>query len=280
MYLEADVELDWLEWAFFLEMLSVERTEPFLSELALPFEPEHFPKVIRLARACLEVHVAPTVRIAENDPEFFGLTRAWQRYRKTEGVLSDKALRKFLERYAKVDIAAQAVYSELQDLVGATVANALKRWFVNNFRSGPDPVWQWPWALRLFFLDNPRTVGPTTSSPLTEEERQILRSFFIRYGYKQRQLESRFQVISYAATAALPTLWESVLQAFGGGLGNRYPWLGNIEQCLELRLTRKEWTRLKVELGPNLMENLITWMRTHEKLLPYNTTLPNEPELV
>jgi hypothetical protein len=280
MYLEADVELDWLEWSSFLEMLSVERTEPFLGELALPFEREQFSKVMRLARACLEVHIAPMVSIAGNDPEFFGLTTAWQRYRMAEGVLSDKALRKLLERYAKVDIAAQFVYSELQEWVGAGVADALKKWFVNNFRSSPDPVWQWPWALRLLFTDDPQRVSPTTPAPLTENERRLIQSFCIRYACKRRQLESRFQVISQAATATLPTLWESVLQAFGGGLGNRYPWLGNVEQCLELRLIRKEWTRLKVELKPNVMKNLIAWVKQQEKLLPYNTTLPDEPESV
>lgn len=280
MHLEADVELDWLEWSFFLQMLSVERTEPFLRELALPFEREQFSNVMRLARACLEVHIAPTVSITENDPEFFGLADAWQRYRKAEGVFSDEALQNFLERYANMDIAAQLVYLELQEWVGGDVAGALKKWFMSSYRSSPDPIWQWPWALRLFFTDDPQRVSPTTPAPLTEDERQLIQSFCIRYGYKRRQLESRFQVISQAATATLPTLWESVLQAFGGGMGNRYPWLGNVEQCLQLRLIRKEWTRLKVELEPNVMKNLITWVRQQEKLLPYDTTLPDEPESV
>jgi hypothetical protein len=277
MHRETDGELNWLEWTFFLEMLSVERTEPFLGELSLPFERDRFPSVMRLARACLEVRIAPLVSAAEHDPDFSGLNKAWQRYRKAEGVLDDEALRKFLERYTNVETATQCVYRELQDWVGAELADALISWFISSFRAGPDIAWQWPWALRLFFTDDPQGVTPTSLAPLTEDERQIIESFCTRYGYKRRQLESRFWVIKQAATATLPSLWESVLQTFTGvGQGNRYPWLSYIEESLHLRLMREEWDRLTTELGPGVLKNLTTWVRQHEALLPYDTTLPDE----
>lgn len=281
MSLVAEAELNWLEWSFFLQMLSVERTEPFLGELALPFEREQFPEVMRLARACLEVDLAPTVSSVENDPEFLGLTKAWRRYREAEGVLGDEALRRFLETYANSETAAQGVYSELRDWVEAGVADALKLWFIGSFRSGPDPAWQWPWALRLLFTGDPQKVSPRTPAPLAEEERQKVRSFCIRYAAKRRQLEMRFWVIAQAATATLPTLWESVLQNFpAGGLGNRHPWLGHVEECLQLRLIRREWAALNSTLEPEVMRELINWVRQQESLLPYDTTLPEPPEPV
>jgi len=275
-----DGELDWLEWPLFLQMLSVERTEPFLAELALPFERDQFSKVMHLARACLEIRIAPMASRAESDPDFPRLNKAWQLYRQAEGALDDETLRKLLERYTNVETAVQGVYAELQGWVGADLSEALIGWFIGSFRTSPDVTWQWPWALRLFFTDDPQRVTPTTLAPLTEDERQIVESFCTRYGYKRRQLESRFWIIKQAATATLPTLWESVLQSFAGyQVSNRYPWLDYVEESLHLRLIREEWARLRSELGPGVLKNLTTWVRQHEASLPYNTTLPYEPEL-
>jgi hypothetical protein len=281
MDLESTKATDWLEWSFFLKMLSVERSEPFLHELGAPFGREQFPAVMRLARACLETHMAPTVRATKDAPEFYGLSEAWRRYRNAEGVLSDEAIGRFLEQSKGSEVIARSVYHHLQDWIGVDLANSLEKWFVNNFRSGPDPTWQWPWALRLLLADDPQNIKPTTVAPLTEDERQCVISFCIRYGAKKRDLEMRFWVISQAATASLPSLWEAVLQTFpAGGLGNRYPWLGYVEECLQFKLTRKEWTRLNEEIGHTTIDRLIMWVKQQEALLPYDTTLPHEPRLI
>lgn len=261
--------LDWTDWIFFLEMLSVERTEAFVGELELPFERERFPEVIRLARACLEVHILPTVNASQSDVEFRGLDRAWHHYREVEGVLDEDLLQNFVAEYRDLTTATQNVYSRLRSWVGEETGDALGEWFTHNFRSCPDPVWQWVRALRLMFCVSPQNISPTTVAPVTEDDRQRIRSFCTRYYGKQRDLEMRFWVISQAATATVPTLWESVLQAFqAGGLGNKYPWLGTVEQCLQLRLIRREWSRLNAELEHDTATRLVAWIKQQEVCLP------------
>lgn len=274
------MELNWLDWYSFLEMLSVERTAPFLSELALPFDQKRFPQVMRLSRACLEVHVFSTVSVAKDNPDFPGLTEAWQRYREVEGVLSDESIQKFHTQYERPEIDAQAVYSDLREWIGSNTADNLKNWFVRDFRSGPDPIWQWHWALKLLLTHTPHKVVPTTPAPITEDEQRRVESFCTRCGAALFDLEMRFYITRQVAKSTLPTIWEKVLQTFpAGGLGNKYPWLSSIEQCLQLRLIRKEWARLDSELGHSAMSQLTTWVREQEKALPHNASLPREPEL-
>jgi len=277
MSLEVDAKLDPIEWLFFLQMLSSERTEPFLRELALPFEREQFPDVMRLARACLEVQMLPSIQVLKNTAGPPDLIKAWEKYRRVAGVLDDETLQHFLECYDRSKFVSQVVFVKFREWIGADTANALNEWFKNNFRSSPDPTWQWPWALRLLFTDDPQKVTPSTPAPITEDESQRIKSFCTRFGFKRRALESRFWVIKQAATATLPTLWEFVLQTFPDSMGNHYPWLGYVEECLQFSLIRREWNKLEEELGANVMAQLIEWVKQQEELLPYNTVLPNEP---
>jgi hypothetical protein len=87
------------DWYSYLEMLSVERTAPFISELRLTIQPKEFPEVMRFARACLEVYMSPSreTRSGPFDaPEF---PKYWHRYREKEGVLGEDLLRQYAKRY-------------------------------------------------------------------------------------------------------------------------------------------------------------------------------------
>jgi hypothetical protein len=275
----ADAGRDWTEWEFFLQTLSAERTEPFLRELALPFEYEQFPNVMRLARACLEAGLFRSVMAAEGRADSAEFVKAWGKYRAAARVLDDETLLRFLERDRHAEIILSAAYEEFRGWVGAGVADGLKEWFINNFRTAPDPAWKWILALRLLFAGEPRKVTPSSAAPVNDDERERVKSFSIRVHSKRRNLEGRFWVIKQASTATLPSLWESVLQAATpGGLGNRYPWLGYIEETLQLSLIRTEWNRLKAELGTNTMTQLITWVRQQQAILPNHVSLPDEPQ--
>lgn len=266
------------DWSFFLQTFSVERSEPFLRELAVPFRREQFPEVVRLARACLEAQVFAVVRAAGGDPASAPLVEAWARYRRAGGVLDEQTLASLSLRRDGRGVISQVVFEEYQSWVGAETAAALREWFEDNFRSGPDPAWRWPWALRLLFADDPPKVSPPSPTPLSDEERQRVESFCRRYGDKRRALELRFWVIGQAATGTLPSAWEEVLQAYPeGDRGNIHPWLGHVEECLQSLTLRREWERLRAELGAEAAARLVEWVRRQEKLLPSDGALPPEP---
>ena len=49
------------QWISYLQMLSVERTEAFLSELRIPIYQGAYSEVMRFTRACLEVFMFPSI---------------------------------------------------------------------------------------------------------------------------------------------------------------------------------------------------------------------------
>lgn len=271
------MRLDWIQWNFFLKMLSSERTEPFVDELALPFQTKDFRAVRRVARGCLEfvVFCSPGLR---DEPGSKNLVDAWQRYREVAGVLSEAKLLEFEARYGRSPAASIAIYSEFQDAAGPT-SNAIKKWFVNNFRSGPDPVREWPWALRLLIGEPDQEVIPATPVPLDKKQRQYVEDFCRRYRTEQLALEIRFYDIAQSSVATGPSPWERVLQSYPADEGtlNYFPWLDAIEKCLQYRLIRYEWEKLTLDLGMNAMVTLTRWLRMNSKVLPFGRTLPDEP---
>src|SRR5438105_884904 len=140
------------ESVFFHEMLSVERTQPFVSELALPLQKEQFEQAMTIARACLEVHIFPTISLYGPFP---GLIEAWRRYRLETGVIPDSRLVEIAaqQRSLWIDVPREL---ELIDIGDLGLVAALREWFTVNFRSGIDPSWQWPWALRYFLIVYPQ----------------------------------------------------------------------------------------------------------------------------
>lgn len=274
------MQLDWIQWNFFLKMLSAERTEPFVGELALPFEVKEFPKVMRLARSCWEFVIFQYPGFREERPESQNLVEAWRGYREVDGVLSETKLLEFEARYGGSLTAPMAIYSELHDTIGPRTSKALKNWFANNFRSGPDPVWQWPWALRLLLTDSDGKIIPATPAPLDNRQRHCLEEFCMRYRAEQDALEMRFYAIEQAAQATGASRWEKVLQNYPPEEGTLkyFPWLNSVEHCLQYRFIRYEWEKLRLELGSNVMTQLITWVRMNSGVLPFTPTLPDEPK--
>ncbi len=269
-------EVDWIEWVFFLEMLSVRRIEPFIDELHLPFEQECFPKVMRLARACLEVHMFSSICVPEGCSESPNLFRAWQNYRVTEGILSEKVLQEFFEHYGGEENIAQKVYVDLQEWIGKELAIDLKRWFTKNYRSSPDPIWRWPWVLELLLTNK----SLSSFIPINTDQQEHVYGFYKHCKIRKIELEVRFQTIYQAAKQEGATVWEQVLQTFpADGLGNNYPWISSIEQCLWLRLIRQEWGKLKRELGFNTLTKFTDWVQEQVKILPFSIQLPDLAKL-
>jgi hypothetical protein len=271
-------EIDILDWIFYLEMLSVERTAQFLPELNLPFKREYFPKIMRLARGCLELYMFRSIRVPKGHADSPGLIEAWHLYRETEGVLSNELMNELFEKYGRSGIAALTVHSDLQGWVGPDTAKALRRWFENNFPFESYQVWQWPWALERLLVDLPRKISLTRPAPITDRERQSVSDYCSRYRASLDVLEKRFYTLREVEKRIPRTLWESVLQAFpADGPVNDLFWLDTVERCLKLKLIRVEWSNLKAELGSEVVEKLTSWVREQVKLLPGDVELPNEP---
>ena len=204
---------------------------------------------------------------------------AWRRYRDTEGVLSEAKLREYEEQYDGSLSVTMTIFSELHDLIGKRTARALQNWFANNFRSAPDRVWQWPWALRLLVADSGDIITPTTPSPLNDKQRYYVKEFCANYQAEKYALEMRFYGIQQTAKITGASLWEKVLQNYPPEEGTLkyFPWLDYVEHSLQYRLIRYEWERLRLALDPDVMAQLTDWVRMNSTLLPFKPTLSNEP---
>lgn len=273
------MKFDWIEWDFFLKTLSAERTGAFIGELALPFEAKAFPKVMRLARSCLEFVIYHHLNLQEEPSGSQNLTEAWRRYRDAEGVLNDAKLREYEERYDGSLTVTVTIFSEPSDLIDKQTARALKNWFANNFRTAPDPAWQWLWALRLLVTDSGSEIMPMTPSPLDGKQRHYVEEFCAHYQAEKSALEMRFYGIEQTAKVTGASLWEKVLQNYPPEEGTLeyFPWLDNVEHSLQYRLIRYEWEKLRLELGPDVMTQLTDWIRMNSAILPFKPTMSNEP---
>jgi hypothetical protein len=262
-------------------MISVDRTEPFVLELQLPIRHVTYHQVMRLARACLESSIFVFLRRQTSaQSNLQPLTNAWLAHRNTQGVLSDEVLQRISDRHIQVPLLTTTVYDDLHDMVGSNTAEALGKWFKEQFRPRPDPVWQWPWALKVLFVE--RTVGLRVEEvgPLTAAEIKSVRQFSDQYENKKRLICERFQKIEREAKTSGPSTWEGVLLNFPPDEGTlRYfPWLDSVRKCLEYQLIRREWSQLSQKLGRNAMVNLVSWVRRNSSDLPWNPVLPEEPE--
>ena len=141
------------DWYFYLELLSVERTEAFIAELALPFGEEAFKEVMSLARSSLEVFVFPSIRSQEERGFENPLTQAWHEYRKVQGLLSDADLDRYISQ-------PSPGYLSLKDLYGilyrrektndpSYTAESLGTWFNDCFHTNHAWAWQWPMAINI-----------------------------------------------------------------------------------------------------------------------------------
>jgi len=257
-------------------MLSVERTEPFISELCLPIERADFSPVMRLAQACLEVYLYHTVDLYKGFPNFM---EPWQRYRENQGVLNEVILAELNARYEKVYLNLDKIFVELQDLAGWHKAEDLLHWFSDNFRSGPDPVWRWPWAIEILLTDNPHRPPTVPEIGLWRDEQSHIDEFCKHYRSEKKSLEMRFYEVEQAAKLSRPSVWESVLQNYPPDEGTLkyYPWLTSIQHCLEYRLIRLEWGKLMKLFHPDRLLTITKWVREQSPLLPFSPKMPNEP---
>jgi hypothetical protein len=268
-----------------MQMLSVERTKPFISELALPIEDDSFFNVMRLARACLEVFMFRPISSENGISDSPNLLQAWQSYQMTEGVLSNETLYDYVERYKKLsneewaNYITQTIYMELPEWIGLNAADLLKEWFVKHYQPSKELFANWPRVFRLLLRDLQEGINLTTSFPIADAEKRWIEEFCNSYYSRRVNLMRRFEIINKAAKTNTPTLWESVLQTFpaGGCAGNFYPWLISVEQCLAFKIICNEWNKLREKLGANKMKRLTDWVRREASLLPSKPNIPDEP---
>lgn len=270
------MKLDWTNFKFFLDMLSVERTEPFISELYLPVNNESFSPVMRLARASLEVYLYDLVERYKGFPNFI---EPWQRYRESQGVLNEDILAELSARDKKVYLNLDKIFVELQEVTGVFNAKDLLDWFSNDFRSGPDPSWRWPWAIERLLTDNSHRPPTVPKIDLSRDEQTIINEFCKHYRAETDNLGLRFYKIEQAAKLSPPSTWESILLNFPPDEGTLkyYPWLSSVSKCLEYRFMRQEWERLTKLLSPKRMAYVTKWVREQSVLLPFSPKLSDEP---
>jgi hypothetical protein len=266
---------DTIKWLFFLQMISVERVQPYVSELGLPLEQNNFVQVMHLARGCLEAYFYFSTLSPERYSDSPGFIEAWHSYRKAERVLSDERLEQFLDRYKKPQVIAVSAYSDLQDMVGLNISQSLRQWFEENFQHA-SRSWEWLWALDSLLEHTQQNSIRTSPIPLSDGEEQLVKSLCTDYRMIMKEIAIRFYFANQDLKNVQPTLWESVLQAFpADGPLKSYFCLFDVERCLKHREVRALWRTLNAELGTSTTVRLNDWIKENVKLLPGATGLEN-----
>lgn len=272
------------DWYFYLELLSVERTEAFIAELALPFGEEAFKEVMSLARASLEVFVFPSIRSQEELGFENPLTQAWHEYRRVQGILSDADLDRYISQ-------PSPGYLSLKDLYGilyrrektsdpSYTAESLGTWFNDCFHTSHAWAWQWPTAINILLEKYNKGEKLQGSLPLPTVQLPLVKQIHKTLGGEHLALEVRFREIEQSALKDGPSLWEQVLMNSPPDEGTLkyFPWLFSIKKCLELRSLRLYWGELQRALGYKQMDSLIIWVRNNSCFLPWTSALPEEPK--
>lgn len=263
-------------WVTYLQMLSVEKTEPFFAELDIRIEREKYSEVKRFARACLEVFMFPSISRRVGKPDSRSLTRYWSSYRKKEGVLTDRELIRFaaadraLEPKGWYGYILKDLSSELQDWIGPVAAQVLEDWFEHNYLPTRSGFQMWYLAIWRLLKDKSHNLNPEETTPFSHVEWRSLKAFCDRYETGRSDIER----ISRSSEALGVTAWEAVLQTFpiDGRAGNYFPWLDHgIKPCLLLRVFRTEWRELRRSLGSEAMARLMDWAA-----LRFGQELPGE----
>lgn len=271
-------DIDWEDWNFLLQTLSVDSTVCFLHELALPLDPYNFPRVKRFARACLEAEMYSTTLSPAGHADSPGFIEAWRHYRRVEGVLSDEQLRQFPARRGHPLDDLEHAFNDFQFLIGEDTGEALRRWLIKHSAPHSYLHFEWFWAVRHLIVNLPQKACLLEPCPLTTEQTERVVRFIEKLKRWRDFLELRFYIGGEAARFTPPTPWEQVLLTFpaDGPMSERF-WLGHIGSCLQLRLLRREWGKLCEDLGAEAMSRLTGWVRRNADLYQQDGQLPDEP---
>lgn len=272
------IKIDWEDWNFLLQTLSVDSTVSFLHELALPLDPYSFPRVKRFARACLEAEMYSTTLTPAGHADSPGFIEAWRHYRQAEGVLSEDQLQQFHARHGRSPDALEHAFHDFQFLIGKDTGEALRHWLVKHSAPHSFLHFSWVWAVRRLVIELPRKAGLPEPCPLTTEQTKRVVKFIEDLKHRRDLLELRFYIGGEAARFTPPTPWEQVLLTFpaDGPVGERF-WLGHVGSCLQLRLLRREWDKMRRDLGAEPMSCLTAWVRRNSDLWREFGELPDEP---
>lgn len=264
-------------WSFFLDMLSVERTESYINQLRLPFRAEDFPSVMELTRACREFVFFSTVSQCYEKSSFY---EVWTSYRNLGGVLSDDKLGEFSKRFEKIapDSADLIIYTELSQDIGQRTAEALLKWYSRNFRPGGDPIIQLPGILLLATNDLSKKSNRSSGSRTDDVERDKIHKFCSEIRGKELSLELRFEALQEEAKREGPTVWEKVLQHYPPNENplRYFPWLRDIRNSLQILMIRDEWANLRKELTSETISAIVDWVDQNKESLPMRIIVPEE----
>ncbi|MCI0557360.1 MAG: hypothetical protein MN733_02615 [Nitrososphaera sp.] len=265
----------------FLELLSVERTEQFISELGIEIERESNVNVMRYTRACLEIYIY--IAMCEGLADSPDLPQSWDHYHATDGVLRNDEL-KMRAQELKGCAAHERLHllcKSYRHMVGEKIGGVLDKWFEEIYvpaNNGFSIL-----ALTIFKLIHPKSRfrSATRRIPLVEDERNYVIRFCDNYYDKQSQISERFTGLNREAVLEGPSAWEAVLQTLPADskAGDNYPWLFHISECLIFRVFLSEAKHLRENLGASAMERFIKWARFEadrrlgEKDLPFDLIL-------
>ena len=260
-------------------MLSVDHTARFAEELNLPFEPASYNQVKSLARCCLETYFFICLSNPECHKDSPGLVEAWSSYRKNESEASEEFLSRYRNYHVESSRVLTTVYDDLEGLIGLTTADALRKWFNENFPPHWYQIWQWPWLLRELVIKSLSSAN--SPLPLNASEKQSIIDFYHDYQIGTDEIENRIDSMMMLGELPHPSLWEAVLQAFpADGPINNYPWIADIGQCLKYQLIKRLWAELSTRLEPDSMNQLIDWIRQQSRLLSAGIELQDPPNQI
>ena len=271
------MELTQYDWMFCLQMLSIEHTEPFGAELGLSISADGFHQTMLSARACLELQIAFEFERGGVAGRGATLPSRWLDYRQSAPALADPLLSDLLP-LATQPGNDERVFAKLHGENGHDRLTGLRQWFKANFRARPDPVWLWPWALRLFFVEGRDNIVADYRG-LPELKKLLIANWSRCYEQMKEEIGRRFYSLTRYALDH-PSKWEKVLLAYnseGDRERNDNLWLLYIEQCLSFRLIVRECKNLESLLGRESLWDVVGFVFQNAHHLPSDQTLPDPP---
>jgi hypothetical protein len=254
----------------FIEMLSIEISYSYFDELKLeiPIELNH--SILKLARACLEVYFYPQIGNPIMEGYEWHFPKYWKIYRNEDGILSNKELNEFVDKYINLikpyksgndDLLILNVFNDLESWVGIESSIKLNKWYKKYFY-GP---WNEYLGIKLILLrlayKNYKRFNLLSEIPLCDNQINIVNEITIAFDMKIKDLSEKFRNITFELSKQKATHWEAVVQTFpvdNSVNGKCLP--RNIETSLKYQIYENQIHEIKMALGNQNFESFLSWV--------------------
>ncbi|HIK11547.1 MAG TPA: hypothetical protein IGS52_15020 [Oscillatoriaceae cyanobacterium M33_DOE_052] len=237
---------DTLLWHLVFQMLSVERTGLFIEDMALPIALGDFKALMQAGREFEQAYIEQFCRRA-------------QRHR-SEPAEDFKHMIGMINR----------AFARIENLLGEEKADALAKWGLAEFAYPSQKSLRTDgWKAMFRRLSESEIENVLVKHQFSRKEISTLKQLMESYEEAGRIFEERLHYSEQEVSA-----WETELRQVWDRV---VPGLQYIQPTVEGQLFKRFWKQLRVELGDQVMEELIQWARKEAESLGMPPFLFEQP---